>query len=208
MEILIAEQTRFLDLVRHLHTGHPRTDQVSHCERVRGWLEQGLNREPCQGEAWRVMTLAALGHDLYEDSNIDPARVAAEYGPGVDLLIEAVTERAGVAEFVERVATGPEEARLIKLADGIDNYDGLVRSGLVRLDPATWVEVVRKQMEPMFSRIVGLPFRRYPQAGEWLAEQVAEHRERFWAAVAEILRGPAEPGAAPDPAHGGGYGPS
>lgn len=188
-----AEVARFLALVRHWHAGHPRPDQVEHCQRVRGWLERALDREPEPVAARRDMGLAALGHDLYEDSALERAHVVAEYGATVDRLIEAVTERDGVAEFVERVACGPEEARLIKLADGIDNYDGLVRTGLLRADPAKWVEVVRKQTEPMFGRIVGLSFPQHPAAGAWLAEQLDRHRERFWAELGAILR----PGPAP-----------
>ena len=187
------EQSRFLELIRHWHKNHPRADQVSHCERVCGWLQRALDLEFGPRPARRVMVLAALGHDLYEDSRIDRNQLVTEYGAEIDRLIEAVTERSGVAEFVERVASGPEEARLIKLADGVDNYLGLVRGGLVQSDPATWVEVVRKQMEPMFSRISLLPFQQYPMAGNWLVEQLDLNREAFWWAVQEILRCRAEP---------------
>ncbi|HEY1189024.1 MAG TPA: hypothetical protein VGE74_15325 [Gemmata sp.] len=184
-----AEFEPFLNLVRHWHTGHPRTDQVQHCQRVWDWLRQALDREPAPVPARRELLLAALGHDLYEDSAIPRAQVATEYGADVDRLIEAVTERDGVAEFVERVAGGSEGARLVKLADGIDNYDSLVRTGLLRADPAKWADVVRKQMEPMFSRIGGMPFHQYPTAGRWLAEQLDRHRERFWAELTSTLRG-------------------
>jgi hypothetical protein len=134
------------------------------------------------------MILAALGHDLYEDSGIDRAQVATDFGSDVDLLIEAVTERHGVAEFVERVVSGPEEARLIKLCDGVDNYGSLVQNGLVREDPATWIEVVRRQMEPMFSRLSGVRFDNYPAAANWLWRQLDERREGFWAEVGAVLR--------------------
>jgi len=138
--------------------------------------------EPQPVAARREMTLAALGHDLYEDSDILPADVEAKYGKAVNRLIEGVTERAGVAEFVARVASAPEEARLVKLCDGIDNYGGLVENGLLRADPAKWVEIVRRQMEPMFSGIEAVPFRQYPVAGKWLSQELAKKREAFWVA--------------------------
>ena len=136
------------------------------------------------------MTLAALGHDLYEDSKISPAYVEATYGKEVDQLIEGVTERVSVAEFVARVASGPEEARLIKLGDGIDNYGGLVENGLLRADPAKWVEIGRRQMEPMFSRIEGIPFLKFPAAGHWLSQELMKRRDAFWAVICKLLHQP------------------
>ena len=118
----------------------------------------------------REMILAALGHDLYEDSAIPRAEVA------------------GVAEFVERVASGSEEARLIKLCDGIDNYCGLVENGLLRDEPDKWVETVRRQMEPMFNRIDGISFQKYPVAGKWLTQELAIKRESLWTVVRELFR--------------------
>lgn len=189
MDQLDADRQRFLALIRQWHAGHPRADQVEHCVNVMQWMDRALDQEPGPVPGRRAMTLAALGHDLYEDSQINPAQVMAEYGSEIDRLIEGVTERNGVTEFVERVASGLEEARLIKLCDGIDNYGGLVGNGLVRADPAKWVEVVRKQMEPMFCRLAGVPFRQYPDAGRWLGRQLDVQRERFWAEVYEILSG-------------------
>ena len=64
------------------------------------------------------MALAALGHDLHGHSGYKHAAdVEATYGKEVDRLIEGVTERAGVAEFVAASrASGSEEVRLINVA--------------------------------------------------------------------------------------------
>lgn len=194
LRLFDAEKQRFLSLIRHWHAGHHRADQVEHCINVMQWLEQALDQEPGPIRGRRAMILAALGHDLYEDSRIDPVQVVTEYGVEVDQLIEGMTERSGVSEYVERVASGSEEARLIKLCDGIDNYGGLVKIGLVRADPVRWVDVVRKQMEPMFSRIASVPFRQYTVAGGWLSQQLTMERERFWAEVSAILCGRTESG--------------
>jgi hypothetical protein len=183
-----ADREQFLDLIRQWHKGHPRPDQVDHCINVMRWLERALEMEPWPVPARRDLILAALGHDLYEDTAIQRADVVGAYGKEVDQLIEGVTERAGVTEFAERVATGSEGARLIKLCDGIDNYGGLVEKGLARAAPAKWLEVVRRQMEPMFSRIEGILFKEYPVAGGWLTQELTKKREEFWAVIRELLQ--------------------
>lgn len=185
-QIAEEDRQRFLTLIRHWHEGHPRKDQVEHCVNVSRYLGQALDQETGQVQGRRAMILAALGHDLYEDSKIDPAQVAAEYGPETDKLIEGMTERNGVTEYVERVAAGPEEVRLIKLCDLIDNYDGILRNRLLWEDPTKWVEVVRKHMEPMFNRLAAIPFHHYAAAGRWLGEELNTKRERFRAEVGKI----------------------
>lgn len=171
---------KFLGLIKFWHEGHARADQVKHCTNVMRLLEQVLGLEPVAPAARQAMLLAALGHDLYEDSGIKPSQVAAEYGSDVDQLIEALTERCGVDEYIERMASGPEEARLIKLADLIDNYRNLVDSGLLQSDPDRWIGIVRRQMEPMFDRIAPLPFQQFPIAGRLLREHLEKERARFW----------------------------
>lgn len=174
------EQKRFLTLIRFWHDGHPRADQVKHCANVMRLLEQALDMEPISPATRRAMLLAALGHDLYEDSDIEPSQVSTEYGSDVERLIEAMTERCGMDEYIERMASGPEEARLIKLADLIDNYSNLVDGGLLQSDPRHWIEIVRRQMEPMFDRTTPLPFRQFPIAGGLLRERLDKERARFW----------------------------
>ena len=70
----------------------------------------------------------------------------------------------------------------------IDNYGGLVEKGLARAAPAKWLEVVRRQMEPMFSRIEGILFKEYPVAGGWLTQELTKKREEFWAVIRELLQ--------------------
>jgi hypothetical protein len=194
MDLFEDDRKRFTSLIQRWHADHPRKDQVSHCLHVADWLERALDLEPAPVMARRDMVLAALGHDLYEDSNVSPADIISSFGRRVDCLILGLTEEGSVAEYVERVAAGPEEARLIKLCDGIDNYGGLVENDLLHSEPAKWVDVVRRQMEPMFSRLANLPFRKYPVAGAWLSQELAKRREQFWEAVAVVLRGAAAEG--------------
>lgn len=193
MESFAEDLDRFRALIQQWHKGHPRSDQIDHCIHVCQLLQKAFDKELSHCPKRRAMCLTALGHDLYEDSEIDPKVVVTEYGQDVHELIEEVTERNGVIEYVERVATGSEEARLIKLCDGIDNYQGLIENRLVQQDPAEWLDVVRKQMEPMFNRLVAIPFQSYPKAGEWLLDQLETHREAFWTEVRKILDGQADP---------------
>ena len=160
---------------------------MQHCENVATLLDQALNLDQPTVAARRDMILAALGHDLYEDSEIPQAEIL-RFGKEVDQLIRALTEeKDGVGPYVERVASGPEEVRLIKLCDGADNYGGLVQNKLVNVNPSKWVRVVRRHMEPMFSRLDTIPFQKYPKAGTWLRPVLSDRRECFWAVVEQLL---------------------
>jgi hypothetical protein len=190
MDQLATDRDRFLDLIRRWHAGHLRGDQVDHCVNVMRWLDRALDLEPAPIAGRREMVLAALGHDLYEDSAIPPKDIVAGYGEEVDRLIRGLTEQGGdIRGYVERVASGPEEVRLIKLCDGIDNYGGLVEKGFVQSKPAWAVNAVRKHMEPMFSRLEGIPFRKFSVAGPWLNQILADKREQFWECICEMLQG-------------------
>jgi hypothetical protein len=187
MDQPIADREDFMAIVRKWHAGHERPDQVEHCENVAALLDQALDLDSPAVAARRDMILAALGHDLYEDSKIPQAEIL-KFGKEVDQLIRALTEEIdGVGPYVERVASGPEEARLIKLCDGADNYGGLVTKQLVAANPSKWVRVVRLHMEPMFSRLDSIPFQKYPKAGAWLRQVLADKRADFWAAIEELL---------------------
>jgi hypothetical protein len=175
-EAKLAEDCkRFQALVAHWHAPHRRKDQVEHCVNVMEQLKDALVRESVSCAEQRPMLLAALGHDLYEDSKIPPGKIIEEYGPDVHQLIQTLTEGPeGVHAYVDQVASGPEESRLIKLCDGIDNYGGLVEKGFVKKDPAYWLWMVRRHMEPIFNRLETIPF---PERGQ-VAERDADSEEK------------------------------
>ena len=180
-----AERQRFVALVRRWHAGHPRrgNSQIDHCLSVARWLEAALDRDACPPSRRHVLALAALGHDLYEDTALSPADLAADFGPDVDAPIRELTESDGVARYVEQLVSGSEEARLIKFCDGVDNCGSLVENGLARSDPDWASGVVCRHLEPMFERLMAIPFRRYPRAGDWLQRALAHRRARFWETV-------------------------
>ena len=68
--------------------------------------------------------LAGLGHDLYEDTEVSAKQVVAEFGPTVDSLIEAMSNRDGDHDrsaYMAALSKAEESVRLIKLADLTDN---------------------------------------------------------------------------------------
>lgn len=68
--------------------------------------------------------LAALGHDLYEDTAVEPIDIRLQFGERVDAWIQGMTNYDGDedrAAYLSRMATAPEEVRVLKLADLMEN---------------------------------------------------------------------------------------
>ena len=71
-----------------------------------------------------VMIQAALGHDLLEDTAIQKDRIIRDINFEVLQLIEELTnpnDDAHLDEYMKKIASDSEEARLIKYADLIEN---------------------------------------------------------------------------------------
>jgi HD domain len=70
------------------------------------------------------MVLAAMGHDLYEDTDVTRSEIKEKFGSRVDAFIYGMTNRNGDtdrAAYEREMGHAFEEVRLIKLADLIDN---------------------------------------------------------------------------------------
>ena len=67
--------------------------------------------------------LAALGHDLYEDTKVTRADIEKQFGDDVAGWIQGMTNDgdADRKAYLARMAAAPEEVRLIKLADVLEN---------------------------------------------------------------------------------------
>jgi hypothetical protein len=112
------------------HTGQQRNagrvPYVVHVLSVGEILREALEltgecRDP---ELARDIYLAALGHDLYEDTSVSVEHVRRHFGTRVDGMIEGMTNRAGDdnrTAYEARMAGAEDEVRLIKIADLIDN---------------------------------------------------------------------------------------
>ncbi|HEY1484657.1 MAG TPA: hypothetical protein VGF84_01060 [Micromonosporaceae bacterium] len=75
-------------------------------------------------DAAEDLILAAYGHDLYEDTGVSTAEIRSEFGPRVDGWIGGMTNRNGDhdrGEYLRHLAAAPDEVRIIKCADLIDN---------------------------------------------------------------------------------------
>jgi len=73
------------------------------------------------------MYLAALGHDLYEDTKVKPDQIRKQFGERVNQYIEYMTNEQGDdnrEQYLGKIRNAPEEVRLIKLGDAIDNLLG------------------------------------------------------------------------------------
>jgi (p)ppGpp synthase/HD superfamily hydrolase len=120
---------RMLALARHYHRHQTRDGGTvpywTHCDRVAELLRFLLERyeEGPPGER-KTVALAALGHDLYEDTAIPRHQIIDEFGAAVDQLIEQVTNRfpaEPIDKYVQHLTAASEGARVIKLADLCDN---------------------------------------------------------------------------------------
>ncbi len=70
------------------------------------------------------LVLAALGHDLYEDTDATRQEVADRFGAPVDELIFTLTNEDGDdnrSRYMQKLAASGEGTILIKMADMIDN---------------------------------------------------------------------------------------
>ena len=98
-----------------------------HCESVAEILEWGLQAHPEElpdPDTRTSMVLAALGHDLYEDTSVGPDEIRATFGDRVSRLISELSNEVSDADrgdYIAKLSTISEEARLIKLSDSIEN---------------------------------------------------------------------------------------
>jgi (p)ppGpp synthase/HD superfamily hydrolase len=129
---MVLDQPRhqnMLALVQKYHAKQTRSGGVPywhHLLSVAQILEHALeeSKELKDKALLSDLLLAALGHDLYEDTTIDPKEIHENYGDRVHELIRFLTNEDGDdnrARYVAKMASAPEEAKLIKLADIVEN---------------------------------------------------------------------------------------
>lgn len=98
------------------------TPYVSHVVRV------AFTARVLFGSQSQTVLLAALLHDLIEDTTTDYEDIADRFGESVAAAVVALTknmalpEAAREQEYDARLATGPWEAIVVKLADVYDNF--------------------------------------------------------------------------------------
>jgi hypothetical protein len=123
---------RMRELTRSAHDG-----QTRNAGRVPYWVHTDAVADICRAalascgergilgaDAANDLVLAAYGHDLYEDTSVSPEAVRAEFGARVDGWIRDLTNETGDhdrAAYLAHIQVMPDEARVIKCADLIDN---------------------------------------------------------------------------------------
>lgn len=133
--------------------------------------------------------VAALGHDLYEDTEVKRAEIVRRFGPRVDAWIQAMTNDGDDKDrkaYLGRLASGPEEARLIKLADLIENM-----ASCAYAIPDMGVEWMRTFFVPVAietsAMLRGASFPRYPRTADALRGQMEYHLRRLQSNLAMFL---------------------
>lgn len=119
-------------VVKHHHSHQFRGPDMpywQHCLRVADILDEALTDTSVSisSDLREDLYLAALGHDLYEDTAASPAEIRGQFGERVDRFIRLMTNPGSDddrAAYVAQIRTAPEEIKLIKLADMVDNTAG------------------------------------------------------------------------------------
>lgn len=126
-------------LARRLFEG--KTDKlgepyINHCLRVAEWLPS---------DATETEKVAAILHDVLEDTTASDIGVGIEFGHDVRHIILALTREPGESypDFICQVIGAGRSAIRVKLADIRDNLD---QSRLSRLGPETQTRLRRKYL--------------------------------------------------------------
>lgn len=122
---------RALEFVKKKHKGQFRAAKSPawhHLLRVSSFLDSALKHTKEGKDVEKLMIpLAALGHDLLEDTKAEVREIKKVFGERGHELIRGMTNHWGdkhVAPYVRQVARSEEAVRLIKLSDLYDNVSG------------------------------------------------------------------------------------
>lgn len=171
-----------LAFVRTHHTGVRSSGAPiwHHLARVSDVLESVLSvhGEGTADERFQV-TLAALGHDLLEDTQVSEADVRRVFGDRGYELIWGMTNEQGdddVTAYVKKVSEAEELVRLIKLADLFDNCSN-VAYNMPSLG-VSWVEsFFLRVVTPMKEAVSKTSFETYRETARDLSAMVQHSYE-------------------------------
>ena len=175
-------------LIREAHAGQTRLNgrvpYWPHCENVAEILEEAFGKtgELADDPAClEDLVLAALGHDLYEDTDVDRRDIRRSFSRRVDRWIEGMTNPHGDedrAAYVAQIREAPEEVKLIKIADLIENTL-TVAYGIQDLG-IPWTESfflpIVEEMAPV---VTEASYTRYPKTAALLLPVLAFALERL-----------------------------
>ena len=118
-------------VVERYHKGQYRNKDKNspyrfHCEAVALLIKEVLVQTGEYDDNADDIVLAALGHDLYEDTSVDREFIRQEFGNHVDELIFQLTNEEDDEhrdKYMQKIHLASDEVILIKLADMIENMN-------------------------------------------------------------------------------------
>jgi len=127
-----------------------------------------------KGKKKEIIILAALGHDLLEDTKASQIEIKKVFGEaGLNLIMDLTNDWGddNVIPYVKKVTSGSEEARLIKLADLLDNISSVTYN--LPAFKKGWVDnYFLRVISPMKNSILKTKFAIYPKTSEQLKVRV------------------------------------
>ncbi len=156
--------------------------QWQHAVNVSRNLEAAFSYDTAMDQTARDDLLcAAIGHDLYEDTDVTRPEIQGQFGRSVDVHIHRMTNQHGDAQvdlYVQNLAVGEEETKMIKLADLLDNYRSIAHASEPARDYLIH-KYVLPVMDPMYLRLCEQDFERYPNGARFLLRQISYFRNQL-----------------------------
>lgn len=168
-----------LDFVMQAHKGQKYKNEAPywlHLNRVAFLLKFALEKYNEGGLKERdIIIKSAYLHDVLEDTHVTKEEVSSKFGQVVvDLVSELTDEKCDEAvsnEYVEKIKIASEEARLIKLADLVDNITSAIR--YIKDNGLEWTKgFFFSRVDKMSEEVLKLTFLKYPRVAEFLKENL------------------------------------
>ncbi|MEI6237595.1 MAG: hypothetical protein WCP03_03285 [Candidatus Saccharibacteria bacterium] len=144
-----------------------------HCKNVANIAIYSLNSTKAIDDESLLedITIAALGHDLLEDTDIKRDDLRNQYGDRVLDYIELLTNHQDdqhTTEYMQQLASAPEEVRIIKYGDLIDNTASVIYN-LHNLGLDWGNNFFRPIMDNTLKMLIDSEFSKYKEASKLLS---------------------------------------
>jgi len=167
-----------LSFVQKKHAGQTRDNSLPawhHLLRVSRVLNLVLNITK-EGSIQKkfIITLAALGHDLLEDTDAKEPEIKAVFGDGGLRLIQGMTNWWGDNEkkkYIKQVLHSEESVRLIKLADLYDNISSVCYN-IKALGKKWTISYFLPIVTPMRKAVAKTKFKQFSQSAKLLINMI------------------------------------
>jgi len=120
------------------------------------------------------LLIAATGHDSLEDTDTTKEEIKNLFGQQVLDFIKAMTNDVGdhdTSSYEQKMLNNPEEIRLLKMCDTIDNYTRICYRAKDN-GPKFLKEKIMPIMENMTQKILKTEFTNYPTTASFLKQRL------------------------------------